>query len=191
MEAAPAYPVFRNLSRPVQWSLVVLVAAYVLCARTLPPGRPEVVVALIAIFASAAVVQPVPRHVEGIMVPNVPLTLIAALLWTPQEVLLGAGIGTFLGLALFRKSEIWHATLNGALSSLPAAAAAAVVGPVVPHGTVAEAAIPLIAAALIAIAVLVTVHSMLSAWYLSVEARRAVLHGLRQHLVLNSANACI
>src|SRR5438309_1098407 len=191
MEATPAYPVFHNLSRRVQWYLLFLVAAYVLCARVLAPGRPEVVVALIAIFASAAVVQPVPRYVEGIMVPNVPLTLIAALLWTPQEVLLGAGIGTFLGFALFRKSEIWHATLNGALSSLPAAAAAAVVGPVVPRGTVGQAAMPLIAAALIAIAVLVMVHSVLSVWYLSLQSRRPFLHDWHHHLVRNPANQFI
>src|SRR5437879_8768686 len=125
------------------------------------------------------------------MVPNVPLTLIAALLWTPQEVLLGAGIGTFLGFALFRKSEIWHATLNGALSSLPAAAAAAVVGPVVPYVTVGEAAIPLIAAALIAIAVLVMVHSVLSVWYLSLQSRRPFLHDWHHHLVRNPANQFI
>lgn len=187
----PAYPAFHHLSRPVQGSLLFLVAAYVLSTRALAPGRPEVVAALIAIFAGAAVVQPVPRYVEGIMVPNVPLTLIAALLWTPQEVLLGAGIGTFLGLALFRKSEIWPATLNGALSSLPAAAAAAVVGPVVPQGTVGEAVIPLIAAALIAIAVLVMVHSVLSAWYLSLQSRRPFLPDWLHHVVRNPANQFI
>jgi len=191
IEATPAYPLFHNLSRPIQWYLLFLVAAYILCARALPPGRPEVVVALIAIFAGAAVVQPVPRYVEGIMVPNVPLVLIAALLWTPQEVLLGAGIGTLLGLALLRKSEIWHATLNGALSSLPAAAAAAVVGPVVPRGTVGEAALPLIAAALIAIAVVVMVHSVLSVWYLSLQSRRPFLHDWLHHLVRNPANQLI
>ena len=191
VEAVPAYPAFHNLSRPVQWYLLFLVAAYVLSTRALAPGHPEVVAALIAIFAGAAVDQPVPRYVEGIMVPNVPLALIAALLWTPQEVLLGAGIGTFLGLALFRKSEIWHATLNGALSALPAAAAAATVGPVLPLGSVGAALIPFIAAALMATAVLVVAHSVLSACYLSVQSRRPFFHDWLHHLAQNPANQFI
>ena len=187
----PAYPAFHSLSQPIQWYLIVLGAAYILSARALAPGRPEVVVALMAIFASAAIVQPVPRYVEGIMVPNVPLSLIAAVLWTPQEVLLGAGIGTFLGLVLFRRNEIWQATLNGALSSLPAAAAAVVVGPVVSHGSAGEVVIPLVTAALIAIGIFGVGHSGLSVWYLSLQPRRPFLPDWLHHLVRNPANQFI
>jgi len=88
----------------------------------LPGSRPAVVIGLIVIFALDGLIKPVPNPFGGITDPISGVIILAALLWTPQEVLLGVGIGSFIGLLLFRKNEIWRAINNGAGWGLPAVA---------------------------------------------------------------------
>ena len=118
---------FRAFSKKLQIYLQLLWISYAAAAVwVFPHSRLEVVAALTSIFAGASLVRPVPYPLGGITDPNSGLVIAAALLWLPQEVLLGVGIGSFIGLILFRKNEVWRACNNGAGWGLPAGAASAV-----------------------------------------------------------------
>jgi hypothetical protein len=86
---------------------------------------PYITVALVGIFALAGLVRPVSHPLGGISDPITTLAIAAALMWEPAEVLLGVGLGSFIGLLLFRKNELWRAAINGAGWGIPAATAAA------------------------------------------------------------------
>src|SRR5437016_3283245 len=85
--------------------------------------RPLVVSGLVMIFAATGLVRPIPNPTGGQLFPTNSVKIVAALLWQPQEVLLGVGLGSFLGLLVFRRSELWRATSNGVSWGLSSAAA--------------------------------------------------------------------
>jgi hypothetical protein len=118
---------FHDLPRAVQVYVMGVVALYAATAAyLLPATRPAIDAALIAIFAPTALVRPVPNPLGGVSVPILGLITTEALLWRPAEVLVGVGVGAFLGLKVFRRSELWRAAINGAGWGLPAAASALV-----------------------------------------------------------------
>ena len=124
----------RDLPRRFQAYTVVEVLAYVAAAVwAAPSSRLDVVVVLVLLFAATALIKPVANPLGGITDPNIGLIIIATLLWPPQEVLLGVGAGSFAGLILFRRNEVWRAATNGAGWGLPAAAAG-----IVAHGMIAR-----------------------------------------------------
>ena len=142
---------FRTLPRRVQLFTVVEVLAYLAAVTWAVPQSHLIVAAgLIVIFAAAGLVQPVRNPFGGIRDPSIGLSIPSALLWQPQDVLLGVGIGSFIGLLLFRKNEIWRAAVNGAGWGMPAALAAVVAHRVL-QGTPLEIA-PLAVAAVLAVA---------------------------------------
>ena len=115
---------FRDLSPESRAFTIVLAALYIgVAIWALPHSRPEVAAALFGIFALTGLVRPVPNPFGGITDPNTGVIIVAALLWSPQEVLLGVGVGSFIGLLLFRKNEVWRSSINGAGWGLPAGAA--------------------------------------------------------------------
>src|SRR5437879_11661338 len=106
---------FRELPLRSRALTVVLDALYVVAAfLAWPQCRPEVVVGLIAIFALAGLIKPVPNPFGGITDPVTGVVIVAALLWSPQEVLVGVGVGSFIGLLLFRKYQFSRASSSGA-----------------------------------------------------------------------------
>lgn len=115
---------FLRFHRSFQIYVLVVVLGYLTAAAwMIPHSHPVVVAGLITIFAAAALVPPVPHPFGGITTLSSGIVIVSALLWAAQDVLLGVGIGSFMGLILFRKSELWRAALNGAGWGLPAAAA--------------------------------------------------------------------
>ncbi len=116
---------FRDLPRQTQLFVIVLTLTYLAAvAWGLPYQRPVVVAGLAVIFAATGLVQPLPNPTGGRLFPTNSVKIVAALLWLPQEVLLGVGLGSFLGLLLFRRNEVWLAAMNGAGWGLASAAAA-------------------------------------------------------------------
>ncbi len=182
---------FRSLTPPVRAFVIASGAAFALAALFAGRGRLEVTAALIAIFGSAAVLQPIPKTTGGLIVPNLVLVLIAALLWQPQEVLLGVGLGSFFGLVAVRKTELWRAALNGAIGALPAAAAAEVVRRVVLYGTGTEAVVGLVVGALSAMVVYGGLHTALFAWYRRIQFHRPFGPEWLDHFVHNPSNHLI
>ena len=172
---------FREFARPAQISIAAPAFVYLFAAIwAVPYGRPEVTLGLVAIFAAAAAVKPIPYPLGGIKVPNVGLIIVAALLWRPGEVLLGVGVGTFIGLLLFRKNEVWRSALNMHMWGLPASAAA-----VVAHSAISR--IPpglaqLAIAALLAVATHRVINMGLFAWYRSTRFNLPFLADWFQHI---------
>ncbi len=118
---------FRAFPKRLQLYLQILWITYAVVAISVfPHSRLEVVIALTSIFAGASLIKPVPNPLGGITDPNSGLAIVAAVLWLPQEVLLGVGVGSFIGLILFRKNEVWRACNNGAGWGLPAGAASTI-----------------------------------------------------------------
>ena len=116
---------FSELSPQTRTFIIVLAALYIgVAIWALPHSRPEVAAGLIGIFALAGLIRPVPNPFGGITDPVTGVVIVAALLWSPQEVLVGVGVGSFIGLVLFRKNEIWRASINGSGWGIPAGAAA-------------------------------------------------------------------
>src|SRR5205807_2937371 len=115
---------FRDLPRRSQVFTVVLACVYLVMATWgFSHSRLVVSAGLILIFASTGLVRPVPNPTGGQIFPTNSVKIVAALLWQPQEVLLGVGLGSFLGLLLFRRTEAWRATINGVGWGLSSAAA--------------------------------------------------------------------
>ena len=187
----PVNTAFRNLTPSTQAYVVASMAIFVLAALFARQGRIEVTASLIAIFAGAALVQPVPKTIGGLLVPNLALVLIATLLWQPQEVLLGVGVGSFVGLLVFRKTEVWRAALNGAMSALPAAAAAEAVRRLAVSGTGTSAAVSLITAALLAMVVYSGLHLALFSWYQRMQFHRPVVPDWLDYVAQNPGSQLI
>lgn len=127
---------FQVLPRSSQFLILLLMSFYVLVAFWISPHVDFVVAAgLIAVFAGAAIVQPIPNPSGGQIYPSNSVKIVSALLWLPPDVFLGVGVGSFLGLLLFRRYEVWRAAINGAGWGLAAAAATLAVDLVTHHST--------------------------------------------------------
>src|SRR5689334_4626233 len=113
---------FREFPRKAATALVVAVLFYVgVAACTVHNSRPLALLGLITIFAAAGLVKRVPNPSGGSNTPNLGLIIVATLLWLPSEVLVGVGVGSFIGQLLFWRTEVWRAGLNMVLWGLPAA----------------------------------------------------------------------
>jgi len=104
---------FRDHPLPARLWLILIAAFYfgigVLAA---PHTRLIVLTALIPIFTLAALMKPVPHPRGGILDASSGISMTAALIWTPPEVILGIGIGSLVGGRVFRRVEWWRATNN-------------------------------------------------------------------------------
>ena len=141
---------FRELSRSLQAFSVVL-SAFALGAVivALPRTHPLPVIGLAAIFATTCLVRPIPNPSGGSIFPTNSVKIVAALLWLPQDVLVGVAVGSFLGLLLFQRSEVWRAANNGAGWGL-ASASAALTAHFVQHA-IGPSLVQLTAAAVVAV----------------------------------------
>jgi hypothetical protein len=157
--------------------LVYLAAA----AWAAPQAHFVVAAGLMVIFAAAGLVQPVRSPFGGIRDPSSALSIISALLWQPQDVLLGVGVGSFTGLILFRRNEVWRAATNGAGWGLPSAAAAVAAHRVL-HGTPYEIA-PLAIAGVLAVATYRTTNTGIFALFRSLRFGRPFFPEWLQTLV--------
>jgi len=90
----------------------------------LPRSHPLIVMGLAAIFASTGLVKPIPNPSGGSIFPTNSVKIVAALLWLPQDVLLGVAAGSLLGLLLFQRNELWRAAINASGWGLASASAA-------------------------------------------------------------------
>lgn len=125
---------FRHAPTSVQRFNIVLPLIFLATAGwALPHTRIVPAVGLAAIFALTYLVEPLPNPSGGRIFPNNSVKIAAALIWLPQEVLLGVGIGSFVGLILFRNYETWRAGGNGASWGLSAGAATLMVHQVIPQ----------------------------------------------------------
>ncbi len=126
---------FRTLPRSVQTFVILDVLAYSAAATwALPHSQNLVAAGLVAIFAATGLVKPVSNPLGGITDFNLGVIIVAALLWQPQDVMLGVGFGSFIGLLLFRRNEVWRASMNAAGWGL-----CSVVGATVAHWAISSA----------------------------------------------------
>jgi hypothetical protein len=138
---------------------------------------------LTLIFAGTSLIKPVINPFGGITDPNIGIIIVATLLWPPEEVLLGVGVGSFIGLVLFRKNEVWRAATNGAGWGLPAAAAAFVVRSVL-HG-VSSGLIPLAIAGILAVTTYRVTNTGIFAIFRSLRFGRPFLSDWLQSIAAN------
>lgn len=150
-------------------AFVVLFLA--IAASTSPTLRPSATIGLVTIFALAGLVRPVSHPLGGIHDPVTAVAVAAALVWSPSEVLIGVGLGSFVGLLSFRKNEIWRAAINGAGWGLPAAAAAT--GTLFVTSIMGIGLLPLIVAGILAIAINKIVNTSIFALYRSTRFGRS------------------
>lgn len=116
----------KEFPRSLRHYVLGAVLAYIVVAVwAFQRSHAEVVIGLVIIFAAAGLVRPVANPFGGITDPVMGVIIVASLLWKPQDILLGVGIGSFAGLLLFRRNELWRAAINAAGWGIPAAAAAA------------------------------------------------------------------
>jgi HD domain len=116
---------FKDFPRKARIALVIGVLSYLVGAVwAVHDSRPLAVSGLVAIFTCAGLVKRVPNPSGGANVPLLGLWIVAALLWRPSEVWFGVGVGSFIGLLIFWRTEVWRAALNMVLWGPPAAAAA-------------------------------------------------------------------
>ncbi|HLJ59156.1 MAG TPA: HD domain-containing phosphohydrolase [bacterium] len=116
---------FRNLPSSTQKFSIALPLVYLsLAGWAFPHSHLLVVAGLTAVFVGASLVRPIPNPSGGSIFPNNSVKIVAALIWSAPDVLLGVGIGSFLGLLVFRKNELWRASNNGAGWGLATTAAA-------------------------------------------------------------------
>ena len=173
---------FLKFPRSLQIFVLTEVSVYLAAAAwALLHCHAIVTIALITIFAAAGLVQPVPHPFGGISDPNFGVIIVSALLWAPQDVLLGVGIGAFIGLILFRKNEIWRAAMNGAGWGLPAGAATAVAREVV--SSLPAGIVTLILAAILAVATYRLTNTGIFAIYRSLRFGRSFLPDWRQSIL--------
>jgi len=182
---------FRDLPRSVQVYTIGFVVMYLLAVWLLPKGSHEVIFALVAIFATATLLQPFPRYAGEILVPNLAFVLMAILLWRPGEVLIGSGLGTFVGLLLFRKSEFWLACLNGAAHALTIVAATVLARLILPIGSSADDLIRLVLAALVSTAAYGVLHGGLLASYRILRFQHPFIPNWLHHFARNPGNQLI
>jgi hypothetical protein len=118
---------FREFPRKARVALVIGVLLYLIGAVwAVHDSRPLAVSGLAAIFTGAGLVKGIRNPSGGTNVPLLGLWIVAALLWRPSEVWFGLGVGSFIGLLIFWRTELWRAALNMVLWGPPAAAAALV-----------------------------------------------------------------
>jgi HD domain len=173
---------FLKFPRSLQIFVLTEVSLYIAVATwALPHSHAVVVIGLIIIFAAAGLVLPVPHPFGGISDPNIGVIIVSALLWEPQDVLFGVGIGSFIGLILFRKNELWRAAMNGAGWGLPAAIATTVASGVVASMPVRILTLGL--AAILAVATYRLVNTAIFAVYRSIRFGRSVLPDWRQSII--------
>jgi len=173
---------FLKLPRSLQIFVLTEVSLYIAAATwALPHSHGVVVIGLIIIFAAAGLVRPVPHPFGGISDPNIGVIIVSALLWEPQDVLFGVGIGSFIGLILFRKNELWRAAMNGAGWGLPAAVATTVANGVVARMPARILTLGL--AAILAVAMYRLVNTGIFAVYRSIRFGRSVFPDWRQSIV--------
>jgi hypothetical protein len=163
------------------YAVIEVVVYLAVAAWAFPQSQPVIVVGLIVIFAAAALVQPVPHPFGGISDPNIGVVIISALLWTPQDVLLGVGVGSFIGLILFRKNELWRAATNGAGWGLPAAAATVAAREVV--SSLPAGIITVVLAAVVAVAINRLTNTGIFAIFRAARFGRQFLPDWRQSIV--------
>ncbi len=175
---------FPDLPRPVRIYIIFIVLIYLAVATVgFNPRNPLAVVLLIPIFAATGMIKPVVNPFGGISDPNTGLHIVASLLWAPSEVVLGVGLGSFIGLLLFRRNEIWRAAINGAGWGLPAGAAAFVA-----HRIIADfptGLISLTIAGLVAVATHRIINTGIFAVYRSWRFGRPILSDWFQSIEAN------
>lgn len=175
-------PPFHELPQHLRIYIVLLALAYLVAAFWVAPRlNLAVAIGLIAIFAATGLVRPVPHPFGGISDPNIGVIIIAALLWAPQDVLFGVGVGSFIGLTLFRKNKLWQATSNGSGWGLPAAAATTVARGVV--SSLPAGVITLFLAAILAVATYRFANTGIFAIFRSLRFGRPFLPDWRQSIV--------
>jgi PAS domain S-box-containing protein len=127
-----------DLPRAASLFVIVVTSLYVAAALWVAPQtRLFVLTALVPVFILAALVRPVPHPLGGILAANSGASMVAVLVWTPPEVLLGVGIGSMIGQRIFRRAEWWRAANNAAswgLSGGVDAAAAQSIMSILPPG---------------------------------------------------------
>jgi len=171
-----------KLPRSLQIFVLIEVFGYgAAAAWALPRSHAAVVAGLITILAAAGLVQPVPHPFGGISDVNSGLVIVSALLWTPQDVLLGVGVGSFIGLILFRKNELWRAATNGAGWGLPAAAATAVARSIV--SSMPTGMVTLVLAAILAVATNRFTNTGIFAIYRAIRFGRPFISNWYQSIV--------
>lgn len=165
---------FGSLPQSIRGYIEALSLVYLVIAiLALPHSRVEVTAGLVAIFATAGLVRPVPSPFGGITDAISGVVVAAALLWQSAEVLLGVGIGSFIGLLAFRRNEVWRAAINGAGWGLPAAAAAAVPHAVMPR--LGTGLVSLITGAILAAMTFRFINTGIFAVYRSQRFRRSFI----------------
>ncbi len=174
---------FRSLPQATQRYILIVSVAYGAAAvwALLRVDLPLAAV-LAGIFALGTLVRPVSSPLGGISDPNSGLVIVAALLWRPAEVLIGVGIGSFIGLLLFRKNEVWRCCINGAGWGLPAGAAT-----LVAHGAtsaISPGLVSLIAGAVLAVTIYRVINTGIFAVYRSQRFGRPFLPEWRQTVIM-------
>ncbi len=118
---------FRDLPRALKiYYLVEICLPLVISIWAIRHSHLPIVIWLAVIFASACAVKPIPHPYGGIIHPISAIIQVAGLMWQPQDMLLGAGIGCFFGLLVFQKTPLSKAALNAAGWSTGAMVAAVV-----------------------------------------------------------------
>lgn len=175
---------FRDFSSKAKIALILAVLAYLGAAAWAAfASRPVAIIGLTIIFAAAGLVRRIPNPSGGANVPNMGLMIVAALLWSPSEVLIGVGVGSFVGLLVFWKTELWRASLNVVLWAPPAAAAATVA-----HGIIARTSqglLPLTVAGVLAVATYRVLNMGLFAAYRNLRFRHAFLSDWLHNITTN------
>jgi len=171
-----------KLPRSLQIFVLIEVLVYLATAAwALPHSYVVVAASLIIIFAAAGLVPPVPHPFGGISHPIIGVIVVAAVLWDPQDVLLGVGVGSFAGLLFSRKSELWRAATNGAGWGLPAAAASACAHRVISGGSPGIATLAI--ASIIAVAIFRLTNTCIFAIFRSLRFGRPFFLDWRQSIV--------
>jgi len=118
---------FRDLPRALKiYDLVVICAPLTLSIWAIPHSHLSIVVWLSVIFTAACAVRPIPHPYGGIIHPISGIIQVAGLMWQPQDILLGVGIGCFVGLLVFQKPPLSKAAANAAGWAAGAMVAAAI-----------------------------------------------------------------
>ncbi len=172
---------FRDHPLPARLWLTLIAAFYVgVAVWAAPHTRLIVLTALIPIFTLAALMKPVPHPRGGILDASSGISMTAALIWTPPEVILGIGIGSLVGGRVFRRVEWWRATNNAASWGISGGLAATMAQSVMsgfPHG-----ALRIVTGASVAMLAHFVANRAMFSLYRSCRYGRPFLHEWRQSL---------
>ena len=114
-------------------------------AWAIPISHPPIVMWLIVIFAIACTVKPIPYPYGGIVHPISGIVQVASILFDPQDAFLGVGVGCFLGLLGFGRTELWRSGTNAEGWAMGTLAAGAVAHLTLNHITFTPLSLPLAA----------------------------------------------